>query len=128
MTTGHYRVIGGSHHWVGAGRAPIKLCNFTGAITSATMLMGSVRSGVYLELVGTLEDGTPLPLVEMPARALVGDWWCVAWGSRPAVAPGIGVARLIDAIKAYSPKWSAVIAHMEALDRDQREYRRQACK
>ena len=89
---GPYRVIDGAIHQEKStpkGPVAIPLCNFDARIVSEEIRDVGAEKIIVISIEGTLQDGTPLPRIEVSAKHYASMRWITAsWGSRAIVNAG----------------------------------------
>ena len=89
---GPYRVINGAIHHARPtpqGPAAIPLCNFDARIVSEEIRDVGAEKIIVISIEGTLQDGTPLPRIEVSAEHYASMGWITArWGNRAIVNAG----------------------------------------
>jgi hypothetical protein len=71
---------------------PVALCNFSARIVEEVIYDDGAEQTRYLAVRGTLADGTPLPVSEIPAADFASmNWTLSAWGTRAVVYAGMGM-------------------------------------
>jgi hypothetical protein len=91
---GGYRVVGGRIVWevqTEDGVKEIPLANFEARVVEQVTLDDGADRSVRLAVEGSLQDGTPLPRVEIAAAEFSRlEWVVTSWGTRACPLPGQG--------------------------------------
>jgi hypothetical protein len=87
------------------GPVDVPLCNFNARIEREELRDDGVERSSVFQLSGSLESGTPLEMVRVPAERFSSlNWIPEAWGIRPVIYSGYGARdHLRCAIQLFSP-------------------------